>query len=235
MTVDETPRRSRAAPAAGGGRRRDGGRHGGMAAGHPGVRCGPADPGRSTRASRPSRWDPGPVLLVSLLSGLAGWGRTGPAGASDRGARPAGLDPAGRGGAVVVAGRSAVGHRHHRRQPGDPGGAAPARRRGADRRSSVVGEPKPDQTRPEGTYERVLRGRARLTYARPQAGPAGYPHRRGLPAPGAAGLKLQRGESTPSTSVGATSLRPRSLRNVKANPKVAFVVDDVLPPWQPAA
>lgn len=32
---------------------------------------------------------------------------------------------------------------------------------------------------------------------------------------------------------GRDFARTRKFRNVRANPKVAFVVDDVLPPWQP--
>lgn len=32
---------------------------------------------------------------------------------------------------------------------------------------------------------------------------------------------------------GRDFARTRKFRNVAANPKVAFVVDDVLPPWQP--
>jgi pyridoxamine 5'-phosphate oxidase family protein len=54
----------------------------------------------------------------------------------------------------------------------------------------------------------------------------GYPH--------VTPLGWSYNEATDTIDIGGRDFaKTKKFRNVKANPKVAFIVDDVLPPWQP--
>src|SRR5215470_6869922 len=85
--------------------------------------------------------------------------------------------------------------------------------------------------RKEPHDERLL-GEGTGLPSRPAPRPAGHHRRRRRPACSAARLELQP-RAGHDRCRGPRLCQDEKFRNARANPKVALVIDDVLPPWRP--